>query len=126
MSTMTLRQSNVRTISAARPTGELRLTRRGRLVVTLAFLVIAMTALTLFSGDSAATDGTRDGVVSGGVEGGGATRTVEVQEGDTLWAIASGVAGPGEIREVVHEIQDLNSLSGVAVTEGQRIAVPVR
>ena len=96
---------------------DLRLTRRGRLVVTLLFLVLALTALTLFSGYSAATDSRGHAVP---------TRTVEVQEGDTLWAIASGVAGPGEIREVVHEIQDLNSLSGVAVTEDQRIAVPVR
>ena len=96
---------------------ELRLTRRGRVVVTLLFLLLALTALTLFSGYSAATDARGDTVP---------TRTVEVQEGDTLWAIASGVAGPGEVREVVHEIQELNSLSDVGLVEGQRIAVPVR
>jgi len=81
------------------------------------FLALAMAALTLFSGYSAATRSTGEAVP---------TRTVEVREGDTLWAIADRVARPGEIREVVHEIQELNSLSGVALVEGQRIAIPPR
>jgi hypothetical protein len=83
----------------------------------LLFLALAMAALTLFSGYSAASHSAGEGVP---------TRIVEVQEGDTLWAIADPVAGPGEIREVMHEIQELNSLPGVALVEGQRIAVPTR
>ena len=111
------------------PTGSLvRLTRRGRLVVTLFFLAVALAALTLFSGYSAATDGAGSGAVSAtnAVEAGATTRTVEVREGDTLWVIADRIAGPGEIREVVHEIRELNRMPDVALVEGQRIAVPVR
>jgi hypothetical protein len=103
-----------------RPTpspGELRLTRRGRVVVTLLFLALVLVALTLFSGYSAAT-GTAGAPPP--------TRDLVVAEGDTLWSIAARVAGPGEIREVVHEIQELNSMPDPALTEGQRIAVPTR
>ena len=53
------------------------------------------------------------------------TRTVEVGEGDTLWKIASEVAKPGETRAMVHQIEELNALSGPGVTVGQQIAVPV-
>lgn len=121
MTTMTVRTTATRHRSVRRSaparSGELRLTRRGRLVVTLFFLALAMAALTLFSGYSVATHSAGDAVP---------TRTVEVQEGDTLWAIADQIAGPGEIREVVHEIQELNSLPGVALVEGQLIAIPAR
>ncbi len=111
MSTLT-----VAPVQSSRPTGgELRLTRRGRVVVTLLFLVMVTVALTFVSGYSAATGAAGDAPP---------TRTLVVAEGDTLWSIAAQVAGPGEIREVVHEIQELNSLADPALTEGQRIAVP--
>ena len=100
----------------ARPTGTVRLTRRGRLVLTGLFLVAVLAVLTVFGGRSAAT-GERGVPVQ--------TRTVVVGEGDTLWAIASEVAAPGEVREVVHQIEELNALPGPALVEGQRLAVPV-
>src|SRR5437870_4370179 len=40
---------------SVQPRGELRLTRRGRLVVTLLMLAVVLVALTMFSGYSAAT-----------------------------------------------------------------------
>jgi hypothetical protein len=94
----------------------LRLTRRGRLVVTLLLLGLMLALFTVFSGYSAATGEAGEQLP---------TRTVVVGEGDTLWAIASEVAGPGETREVVHEIQELNSLPGPELVEGQELAVPV-
>jgi LysM repeat protein len=97
------------------PTGPVRLTRRGRVVVTLLLLGLVLVALTIFSGQSAATHET------GTVE---PTRTVVVDDGDTLWDIAAEVAGSRDIREVVHEIETLNSLSGPELTEGQELAVP--
>jgi LysM repeat protein len=99
------------------PTGELRLTRRGRVVLLLVFLTILMGAVLALGGYSAAT-GTRGPVQQ--------TRTVVVEEGDTLWAIASRIAAPGEVREAVHELEELNALPGPELTEGQRIAVPTR
>lgn len=96
----------------------LRLTRRGRVVFTVLMLVAALTMLTLFSGHSAASGDSSDDRVP--------TRSVVVDEGDTLWALAAEAAEPGEIREVVHQIQKLNSLPGPELVEGQRLAVPVR
>lgn len=93
-----------------------RLTRRGRLVLTLLFLGALMVVLTVFGATSAATGEAGRPVP---------TRTVVVDEGDTLWGIAADVAGPGEVREMVHRIQELNALSGSGVAIGQELAVPV-
>ena len=102
-----------------RPAAEVpvRLTRRGRIVLTVLFLGVLLAALTVFGGHSAATG--EAGVPM-------QTRTVVVGEGDTLWAIASDLAQPGQVREMVHQIEELNALSGPSLVEGQTIAVPVR
>ena len=80
------------------------------------FVALVFAALTVFGGQSAAT-----GEAGAPVP----TRTVEVGPGDTLWGIASTVAEPGEVREMIHQIQELNALSGAALVAGQEIAVPV-
>ncbi len=92
-----------------------RLTRRGRLVVVLTFLALALALMLPLSGWATAT-----------LTGGSPTpvRIVEVQPGDTLYGIAGDLAKPGEIREMVHRIQQLNSLPGGQITEGQKLAVP--
>lgn len=101
------------------PPAQLRLTRRGRIVVrsaiVLALLVVVLAAVVMVGGRSAAT-GERGPEVS--------TRTVVVHQGDTLWGIASKVAGPGEIRDLVYRIEELNSLTGPELTEGQELAIP--
>ena len=97
--------------------GSVRLTRRGRLVVTLLLLGLILGAFVALGGQSVAT-----GEAGAPVP----TRTVVVGEGDTLWAIASEVAEDGDIREVVHEIEQLNSLPGPVLEVGQEIAVPVQ
>jgi Tfp pilus assembly protein FimV len=109
------RASSARTAPPAG--GELRLTRRGRLVVVLVFLTVLMGAVLALSGYSAASD------ARGPAQ---PMRTVVVEEGDTLWEIAARVAEPGEVREVVHELQELNALAGPELVEGQRIALPAR
>ena len=102
--------------AAAAPAAPVRLTRRGRLVVTLLF-VLALTVLaTVFGATSAATGEAGTPVP---------TRTVVVHEGDTLWAIAGEVAAPGDVREMVHRIQELNALPGSGLTLGQELAVPL-
>jgi len=87
------------------PRTAVRLTRRGRLLAVL----------TVFGSQSAATGEAGTPV---------ATRTVQVGEGDTLWGIASSAAEPGQVREMVHQIQELNALSGAGLQVGQQIAVP--
>lgn len=93
-----------------------RLTQRGRIVVLLAALVAAVAVMISLSGWATATldSGTPEPV-----------RMVEVQPGDTLYGIAGEVAKPGEIREMVHRIQQLNALDGAGLAAGQQIAVPV-
>ena len=117
MATMTITSTAREATRGTAPRGELRLTRRGRVVVVLLFLAVLMAAVLALGGYSAATDSRGPAQP---------TRTVVVDEGDTLWGIATGVAGPGEVREVVHELQELNALPGPELVEGQRIAVPTR
>ena len=93
-----------------------RLTRRGQVVAVLLFLGLLLAVLTVYGSHSAATGEAGTPVP---------TRTVEVGEGDTLWGIASDVAEPGHVRDMVHQIQELNALSGSSLQVGQEIAVPV-
>ena len=92
-----------------------RLTRRGRLALVFAFLSLAVALMIPMAGWATAslTGGTPEPV-----------RVVEVAPGDTLYAIAAELAEPGEIREMVHRIQELNSLPGAQISEGQKLAVP--
>ncbi len=121
MSTLSISPAFDFTRPAGRPSraerpGALRLTRRGRVVAVFAFLALALAVMTLMSGWATAT-----------LEGGSPepTRIVEVQPGDTLYGIAGEVAKPGEIRSMVHRIQELNSLPGAQISEGQKLAVPL-
>ena len=120
MSTMTINPSFTRTrgaTRAARRPAPVRLTRRGQVVAVLLLLGVLMAVLTVYGSHSAATGEAGVPVP---------TRTVEVGEGDTLWGIAADVAAPGETREMVHRIQELNALPSSGVHVGQEIAVPVR
>ena len=99
---------------SATPT--LRLTRRGQVVVTLMFLGMLLALVTAFG----------PGVVATGERGAPVeTRTVVVGDGDTLWGIASSVAEPGETRDMVNRIVELNSLDTVTIHSGQELAVPL-
>ena len=118
MSTVAINPGFTRTQTRTRrrPAPGLRLTRRGQVVAVLLFLGLLLAVLTVYGSHSAAT-----GAAGAPVP----TRTVEVGEGDTLWAIASDVAEPGQVRDMVHQIQELNALSGSSLQVGQEIAVPV-
>jgi Tfp pilus assembly protein FimV len=97
--------------------GELRLTRRGRLVV-LALCLAAVLGAALFLGaSSTATD--RSGTEA-------PTEIITVSTGDTLWDIASERAATGsDIREVMVRIERLNALESAALDAGQRLRVPL-
>ena len=93
---------------------QLRLTRRGRLLITTLLFAVGV-AITMFSGavSLAGTDVEHSPV-----------RYVTVAPGDTLWSIA-GEAAPGtDRRDTVHRIVELNALAGPELTVGQRVAVP--
>ncbi|RNL65412.1 LysM peptidoglycan-binding domain-containing protein [Nocardioides marmoriginsengisoli] len=92
-----------------------RLTQRGRIVFLFAFLAIALVVMVSLGGLATATldSGTPEPV-----------RVIEVQPGDTLYGIAGDLAEPGKVREMVHRIQQLNSLPGGGLVAGQKLAIP--
>jgi LysM repeat protein len=54
-----------------------------------------------------------------------ATRVYQVRAGDTLWRIASRVAGPeGDPRPVVDRVIELNGLHGASIWAGERLYLP--
>ena len=108
------RRIRVRATKAPAP-ATVRLTRRGRTVLVLAFLGLAVALMIPMSGWATAS------LTGGSPE---PVRVVEVAPGDTLYGIAAELAEPGEIRAMVHRIQELNSLPGGQIEEGQKLAVP--
>ncbi len=100
--------------SAATPS--VRLTRRGRFTLLVLFVGLLFVLFTVLGGQSAATGEAGEPVQ---------TRTVVVGDGDTLWGIAAEVAEPGEVREMVHHIRELNALPSASLMRGQELAVPV-
>lgn len=109
------REGAGRPVSSAAAREPLRLTARGRRVlIVLAFaaaVAIGGGLGVLFPAESTAPEQVQDVVVS---------------QGESLWAIATSTAAPGQdVREVVEQIRMLNDLDGSAVVAGQRLSVPV-
>jgi hypothetical protein len=111
----TARRARVATQPQRSVPRHVRMTRRGRIVAVLVFVSIALGVMTALGGWATAS-------LSGGTPE--RVRVVEVQPGDTLYDIAADIAQPGDIRSMVHRIQELNSLPGASITEGQKLAVP--
>ena len=101
------------------PATRLRLTVRGRRLLAAAAALPAAVALSvaMISGGSALAS--RDsGAPAESFE------TVTVSSGDSLWSIAEDVAPAADPRDVVDAIVRLNALHGVAISAGQRLAIP--
>ncbi len=95
---------------------EVRLTRRGRLVVLMGVLAPVFGIVMLIGAPAASTDQTHH------PEG----RTVVVEPGDTLWDIAASVAPSEDPRDVISQIVDLNSLTDEgSIRVGQPLYVPL-
>ena len=97
----------------------LRLTRRGRVVVTVAAALLVTVISLLAAGVAQATNhgpsprAARQNLVQ-----------VVVRPGQSLWSVAES-ADPGQdTRAVIQQIIDLNSLSGDTVFAGQQLWVP--
>jgi len=119
MSTMTIHEVRFAPsrVTVQRP-ATLRLTRRGRVVVLLLGLALALSAGIFLGAGSVATE--RPGTPE-------PTRIVQVGTGDTLWAIAADAAaatGEDDVRAMVDRIERLNALESGMVLAGQRLRVP--
>lgn len=119
MVAITLAPSTVRPPTRPRPVPTAATYRRRRLVaLTVAVLVLVVVGNVLASllGVGAAPAGVERArpVVE---------RTVVVQPGDTVWSIATELAGDGDVRPVVDAIVEANG--GSALRAGERLAVTV-
>jgi hypothetical protein len=106
--------------SDARPAApRLRLTKRGRGVLTTlaaAPLVIAALVFALNGGMATAT-----------LDGSGADfQYVTVDTGQGLWEVAETVAPNADPRDVIAAIMELNQLESADVLAGQQLAIPVQ
>lgn len=96
----------------------LRLTRRGRIVLTtLASVpIVAWALVTVLGAGGAAAE----------VDGARAMfEYVTIDQGDSLWGIAESIAPDGDPRVVIDEIIRLNGLDGAVVEPGQCLALPI-
>ncbi|MEO3742943.1 LysM peptidoglycan-binding domain-containing protein [Plantactinospora sp. B24E8] len=98
--------------------GRLRLTRRGRAVVTILLLLLVAAAAAVLSPASRAS---RPG---SGVAHATAPAAVVVGPGDSLWSLAERHRPDRDPATVVDEIRRLNRMDGYLVYVGQRLLLP--
>lgn len=113
--------SPVRPCSA--PSTGLRLTRRGRLVLSVFALalslgLIAILWASLAGGAQAASGRARTGSVYQGM------RRVTVLPGQTLWAIAQQAEPSADPRTVIPQIMQINAITSTDLQPGQQLWVP--
>lgn len=98
----------------------LRLTRRGRVVLTTIAAIPLVVAAVLFAVNGG-------GAVASGQGGDDSSFThVTVSSGQSLWQIAERVAPSADPRDVVAGIIDLNQLPSSLVMPGERLAIPTQ
>lgn len=91
-----------------------RLTRRGRVVLTVLMMAgLVLAGFTLGRGSSSAAGPSHL-----------PRHTVTVRVGDTLWSLAARVAPHSDTRAVISEIQSLNNLPTAVVVPGEQLLVP--
>ena len=115
MTTMTL-DSMFTTPRMSRPSTAVRLTRRGRVVVVVAALLVAF-AIGVFVTAAGSVATQHPGTAE-------PTKIVQVGTGDTLWGIASELSDDGDVRAMMEEIKQLNALDSADLQAGQRLVVP--
>ena len=106
-------------VPAAGP--RLRITRRGRLVVTVA-VVLAVSAVAVTALVPAPSGGAGAGRAPVAMQ---ELQHVVVTPGDTLWEIASSLSAPGQdVRDLIADIRELNGLETSGVVAGQELLIP--
>jgi LysM repeat protein len=108
--------------------GPVRLTRRGRIVVTIALLLlIAALSIALASAAQAMRhQAAPAGAATTGEAGLGKYVTkVTVGPGQSLWSIAEAHDPQADTRLVIQEILEMNSLAGDQVQPGEVLWIPL-
>ena len=105
------------------------LTRRGRLARTLLVLSLSVVLGAGFAMNAGAGDALSAAKINGSSDSVNVAKSyvvVTVASGETLWSLASQMADGGDVQSLVAEIASANSLSGVDVTAGQKLRIPVK
>ncbi len=95
----------------------LRLTRRGRVMLFVAALLVTLSAMLLAIMPSVIATVTAGDPMP--------VSEVTVQPGDTLWEIAAAANPGGDVTATVDQIAELNGLRDGQVRVGQELTVPV-
>lgn len=95
----------------------LRLTRRGRAVVTT-LAAIPLVAAALIFGLNAG------GAAASGEAAGQSFDYLTVEAGQSLWQLAEQLAPSADPRDVIADIVSLNQLDSTDLEPGQRLAIP--
>src|SRR5215216_1417631 len=101
------------------PKSHLRLTKRGRTVLTALAALPLVIAAFVFAINGGAADATLE-TAQPGVE----YTYVSVVAGESLWAIAGQLAPTADPRDVVVDILEFNGMSSAELFPGQRLAIP--
>ena len=99
------------------PSG-VHLTRRGRLARTLLVLSLAVVLASVFGLSAGAGTNSAVGEPTSFIE-------VTVAQGDTLWSLASRMAGGSDVRAMVDEIASVNALASADLQAGQKVRIPL-
>jgi nucleoid-associated protein YgaU len=99
------------------PSG-IRLNRRGRLARTFVVLSLAIVLGSVVSAKAGAGTDAAPAAT-------GSFITVTVAPGDTVWSLATRLAGGSDVRALVSEIIEVNSLNSVDVATGQKLRIPL-
>jgi Tfp pilus assembly protein FimV len=107
------------TLASAAPATRLRLTARGRRVLTAmaALPAVVAIAFAVFGGSAALASAQNGAPAESFTE-------ITVMSGESLWSIAQDVAPDADPRDVVEAIARLNVLESSTVSAGQRLAIP--
>jgi LysM domain len=97
----------------------LRLTRRGRVVVAVAaVLLLAVLSLVIAASAQATNQPERSGAAQQNLT------EVTVRPGQSLWSVAENADPDADTRMLIQQIIELNGLTGTVVFAGQRLWVP--
>ena len=100
----------------------IRLTRRGRAVVTVAaVLVLSAVALVILLAVPGGARASNHGRAGAGYQG---MHQIVVQPGQTLWSIALAAEPTARTAGVIQEIMTANAMTSTNVTAGQLLWVP--
>ena len=117
MSTATVTMSSSQFQAPAGARTRLRLTRRGRAVLTTLASVPLIVGALVFAVNGG-------GALASGDQAHVRFQYVTVESGQSLWSIAEKVAPSADPRDVIASIVSLNQLDTAVVSPGQQLAIP--